>query len=82
MVENKTGKRIKFIRFDNGGEYCSKDFEYYCFANGICRQKIVPRSLQENGVVERMNETIMEHMQLHVRMPIIMSVEFVKNIFI
>ena len=24
LVENETGKRLKCLRYDNGGEYCSK----------------------------------------------------------
>ena len=27
LVENETGKRLKCLRSDNGGEYCSKDFD-------------------------------------------------------
>ena len=73
LVENEIGKKIKCLRSDNGGEYCSKEFENYCSSNGIRRQKTVPRTTQENGVVERMNRTIMEHaqnMRLHVGMPL------------
>ena len=60
MVENETGKKLKCLRSDNGGEYCSHEFEDYCSTNGIRRQKTVPRTPQENGVAERMNRTIME----------------------
>jgi hypothetical protein len=41
--------------------------------HGIRREKIVPRTPQENGVSEKMNRTIMEHarsMRLHVSFPI------------
>ena len=50
MLENETGKKLKCLRSDNGGEYCSHEFEYYCSTNGIHRHKIVPRTPQENGV--------------------------------
>ena len=69
LVENETGKKLKCLRSNNGGEYCSHEFEDYCSTNGIRRQKIVPRTPQENGVVECMNRTIMENarsMRLHV----------------
>jgi len=69
LVENETGKRLKCLRSDNGGEYCSKEFDRYCSENGIRREKTVPGTPQENGVSERMNKTIMEHarcMRLHV----------------
>ena len=29
LAENEIGKRLKCIRSDNGGEYCSKDFDSY-----------------------------------------------------
>ena len=73
LVENETGKRLKFLRSDNGGEYCSKEFDRYCYENGIFREKTVPGTPQENGVSERMNKTIMEHtrcMRLHAILPL------------
>ena len=76
MVENETGKKLKCLRSDNGGEYCSHEFEDYCSTNGIHRQKIVPRTPQENGVVECRNRTIMDHarsMRLHAWLPLYMG---------
>jgi hypothetical protein len=73
LVENETGKRLKCLISDNGGEYCSKEFDYYCSYHGICREKAVPRTPQENGMSERMNETIMERarsMRLHDGLPL------------
>ena len=61
LVENETGKILKCLNSDNGGEYCIKDFDSYCSHNGIQREKTVPRTPQENGVSERMNRMIMEH---------------------
>eukprot|EP00253_Pinus_taeda_P025456 PITA_25456 len=68
LVEIETGKKLKCVRSDNGGEYCSKDFDRYYSKHGIRREKTVPRTPQENGVSERMNKTIMERarcMRLH-----------------
>ena len=73
LVENETGKKLKCLRFDNGGEYCSHEFENYFSTNGIRKQKIVPRTPQENRVVDYMNRTIMElarSMRLHVEFPL------------
>jgi hypothetical protein len=73
LVENETGKSLKCLRSDNGGEYCSKEFDDYCSYHAIGREKIVPRTPQENGVSERMNRTIMERarsMILHVGFPL------------
>jgi hypothetical protein len=42
LVENLTGKRIKVLWSDNGGEYASTEFVYFCTHAGIRRQMIVP----------------------------------------
>ena len=42
LVENDTGKKLKFLRSDNGGEYCSKEFDDYFSYHGIRREKRVP----------------------------------------
>jgi hypothetical protein len=55
LVENETGKRLKCLRSENGGEYCRKNFDVYCSYHGIHREKRVPGTPQENGVSERMN---------------------------
>ena len=60
LAKNETGKRLKCLKFDNGGEYFSKEFDSYCSHNGIRREKTVPGTPQENSVSERMNRTIME----------------------
>jgi hypothetical protein len=73
LVENETGKRLKCLRLENGGEYSRKEFDNYCSYDGIRREKTVPRTPQENGVSERMNNTIMERvrsMRLHVGFPL------------
>ncbi|XXG64806.1 hypothetical protein AAC387_Pa05g2660 [Persea americana] len=60
LVENEIGLKLKCLRSDNGGEYCSKEFEEYCAKNGIKREKTIPNTPQQNGVAERMNRTIVE----------------------
>ena len=60
MVEIETGKKLKCLRSDNGGEYFSNEFDRYCSEHGIRREKTVSRTPQGNGVSERMNRTIME----------------------
>ena len=83
LVENETGKKLKCLRSDNGGEYCSHEFEYYCSTNGIHRQKTILRTPQENGVAERMNRTMMEHarsMRLHAGLPLHMWTEAINTV--
>jgi hypothetical protein len=73
LVENETRKRLKCLRLDNGGEYCSKEFDNYFSYYGIRREKIVLGTPQENGVSKRMKRTIMERarsMRLHVGLPL------------
>ncbi|KAG8476901.1 hypothetical protein CXB51_030380 [Gossypium anomalum] len=60
MIEKQTGKQIKYLRTDNGLELCSDEFNRLCKSEGIMRHLIVRHTPQQNGVVERMNRTIME----------------------
>lgn len=59
-AENHTGRKVKVIRSDNGGEYISNEFKQFCAERGIRREETIPMSPQQNGVSERMNRTIME----------------------
>lgn len=59
-VENHTGEKIKTIRSDNGGEYCSREFDKFCKVNGILHQTSTVETPQQNGVAERMNRTLTE----------------------
>jgi len=60
MVEKQTGKCIKILRSDQGGEYTSGAFDSYCKCNGIIQQFTVPHTPQQNGVAERKNRTLVE----------------------
>ena len=59
-MENQTEKKIKVLRTDNGGEFCSKEFEEFSKKCGIAWQKTIPYTPQQNGVAERMYKTLME----------------------
>jgi hypothetical protein len=58
LVEKESGKQVKALRSDNGGEYISNDFKDFCSKEGIQRKLIVPHNPQKNGVVERKNRMI------------------------
>ncbi|SGY49785.1 BQ5605_C001g00817 [Microbotryum silenes-dioicae] len=58
-VENMTGKKIRFVRSDNGGEFTSKMFETYFKTNGIIHERTAPYTPENNGQVERLNGSIM-----------------------
>lgn len=59
LVERQTGKKLKCIRTDNGGEYIGP-FNAYCREQGIRHQKSPPKTPQLNGLAERMNRTLVE----------------------
>ena len=56
-MENQTEKKIKVLRTDNSGDFCSKEFEEFSKKCGIARQKNTPYTPNKNGVLERMNNT-------------------------
>jgi hypothetical protein len=41
-TENLTGKNIRFLRTDNGGEYTSIDLSDFCKEAGIKRELTIP----------------------------------------
>jgi transposase InsO family protein len=57
-VENQSGKRIKFLRSDNEGEYSSRQFIEFCAQHSIRRYMTVPYNPQQKGVAERKNRAI------------------------
>ena len=64
LVENQSGKKIKVLRSDNGGEYTSGGFVDFCSEAGIKREFTVPYNPQQNGVAERKNKTIISAMKM------------------
>ena len=59
-LKKRTGRTIKCLRTDNGGEFTSLEFEQYCKDEGIIRHKTNVYTPQQNGVAERMNMTLLE----------------------
>ena len=60
LVENMRGCSIKILRTDCGGEFLSANFTQLCEEIGIERHYTAPYTLQQNGVVERRNRSIMD----------------------
>ena len=58
MIERQTERKVKLLRTDNGGEFCSNAFNDYCRKEGIVRHLTIPYTPQQNGVAERTNMTI------------------------
>ena len=59
MVERKSGRKLKVLGTDGGGEYVSKDFERLCEKEGIMHEVVPPYTPQQKGIAERKNRTIM-----------------------
>ena len=59
LVEKESGKQVKALRRDNGGEYISGEFKDFYSKEGIRREIIAPHNPHQNGVAERKNITIM-----------------------
>nr|GFA19802.1 ribonuclease H-like domain-containing protein [Tanacetum cinerariifolium] len=53
-------KTVRYIRTDNGTEFVNHTMTEYYERIGIFHQKTVPRTPQQNGVVERRNQTLVE----------------------
>ncbi|GAW04347.1 retrotransposon Ty1-copia subclass [Lentinula edodes] len=60
MAEKQTGKRLKIIRIDGGGELNNSLVDEYCRDNGILIEKVPHDSSAANGVAERSFRTVME----------------------
>jgi transposase InsO family protein len=60
MIEKTTGKNIRSLRSDRGGEYLSNQFKSYYENHGIRRFLTTPYTPQQNGVAERKNRTILD----------------------
>ena len=44
LVEKDTGKHVKALRSENGGEYISNEFKNFYIKEGIQRELIVPHN--------------------------------------
>ena len=48
------------MRTDNGSECKNKAFKIFCISKKISRDYTVPETLEQNGVAERFNRTVVE----------------------
>ena len=47
------------LRTDRGGEFTARVFEEHCAGEGVQRHLTAPYTPQQNGVVERRNQTVL-----------------------
>jgi transposase InsO family protein len=57
-AEAECGRKLRVLRTDNGGEFTAGEFASYCADEGVQRHYSAPYSPQQNGVVERRNQTV------------------------
>ena len=59
-VENSTGRKLKTLRTDNGGECVSNALEDHLKTCGIRHELTIPKTPEQNGAAERLNRTLVE----------------------
>ena len=59
-AETQCGAKLRAFRTDRGGEFNSNEFTAYCEELSILRNTTTPYSPQQNGVVERRNQSVVE----------------------
>lgn len=59
-IETEKERKLKVFRTDRGGEFMSVAFKKFCDDEGLQRHLTAPYSPQQNGVVERRNQTVIE----------------------
>nr|GEX95923.1 retrovirus-related Pol polyprotein from transposon TNT 1-94 [Tanacetum cinerariifolium] len=53
-------KTVRHVQTDNGTKFVNKDLTAYYESVGITHEKNIPRTPQQNGIVERQNRTLVE----------------------
>ncbi|GJS71635.1 retrovirus-related pol polyprotein from transposon TNT 1-94 [Tanacetum coccineum] len=60
LTQRALNATVRYLRTDNGTEFVNKTLTELCESVGITHNTSVPRTPQQNGVVERQNQTLME----------------------
>ena len=60
LVEKSSCHRLKTLKTDNGGKFCPAEFEGFLKNEGIKHEYTIPKTPEQNGVVERLNRTLLE----------------------
>jgi hypothetical protein len=58
-AEAECGRKLCMLRTDNDGEFTAAEFASYCVDEGVQRHYSTPYSPQQDGVVERLNQTVL-----------------------
>uniref|UniRef100_I1NXJ5 Integrase catalytic domain-containing protein n=1 Tax=Oryza glaberrima TaxID=4538 RepID=I1NXJ5_ORYGL len=57
-AEVECSRKLRVLRTDNGGKFTAAEFALYCADEGIQRHYTAPYSPQQNGIVERRNQSV------------------------
>ena len=60
MAERQTGRKLKVLRTDRGGEYLSNEFRDELEESGVRHQLSAVETPQQNGIAERINRTLLD----------------------
>ncbi|GJR59510.1 retrovirus-related pol polyprotein from transposon TNT 1-94 [Tanacetum coccineum] len=60
LTQRALNATVRYLRTDNGTEFVNKTLTEFCESVGITHNTSVPRTPQQNDVVERRNRTLME----------------------
>jgi transposase InsO family protein len=63
LLEKQSGKKVKAVRSDRGGEYVNAELKKFFASNGIRHETTTPYTPQQNGAAERLNRTLMERVR-------------------
>jgi transposase InsO family protein len=58
LMENQTGRKVKVVRSDRGGEYVNNELSAFFKQKGIHHQLTAAYTPQQNGSAERLNRTL------------------------
>ena len=58
QAERQSGKKLKHLRTDFGGEFANKAFEEYTSKEGVKWEPSAPYTPEQNGKAERLNYTL------------------------
>lgn len=59
-VETQIGRKVRYLRFGNGREYKSKEFEDFYKAKDVIRYFTIPYTPQQNSIVKTISRTLLQ----------------------
>lgn len=62
-VEKETGMKLRVFRTDGGGEFIPKEWIQFLKDRGIQHEMTSPYTPEQNGVTERLNQTLFDHVR-------------------